>query len=260
MLKYSDFLGVIFDIDDTLLNNLPRDPLRRLHERSRLAAIHEIGKKRGIKELTTVTPEENLDGWLYTKVHSLEGAIWHILEAKGLVQGDIDHKNELLLEIARRKDELHEKVLREEGEEVAGASDFVRTLAEHGFEGRMAIASTAVRRDIDIFLDKVGLASFFPEDKIISKDKVTRLKPHPEAFELAFAALGLSPEDKARVLVFEDDPRGVTAAKAAGMYVCVITTGYDREVLAALPTPPDLIADSFDEFHNLLGLPGKLKI
>jgi HAD superfamily hydrolase (TIGR01509 family) len=254
--KYSDFKAVIFDVDDTLLDNKPRDPLRRLHARSRLAAVQQVGTRRGIQELQNLSQQDNLAAWRQSRVHSIEGAAWAILFNAGLVNGqDIDYGNEIVHEISALKHKLHEKILREEGEAVPGAPAFVRSLAAHGFEGKLAIASTAIRQEIHIFLEKVGLESFFPNKRIISKEQVRHVKPHPEAFELAFQTFGLSPEDKQRILVFEDDPRGIMAGKAAGMFVCAITTAFDSEDLAKLAVPPDLIADSYAEFAKILGLP-----
>jgi beta-phosphoglucomutase-like phosphatase (HAD superfamily) len=57
------------------------------------------------------------------------------------------------------------------------------------------------------------------------------------------------------VVAFEDDPRGIMSAKAAGLYTCAITTCYSRQLLAELEVPPDLIADSFAQFATLLGMP-----
>lgn len=261
-MQYSDFVGAIFDVDDTLLDNKPGIPGQGLHERSRLAALQEVGKRRGIPELLQVTPRENLDGFLNAPVHTLEAAVWNIMYGRGLVTVNVpDPKNKIFQEIVALKNKLHEKILREEGEEVPGASAFVRALAANGFEGKLAIASTAVRRDIDIFLEKTALNHLFPDSRIISKDKLTHAKPHPEAFNKAFAALGLPPDtNKAKVMAFEDDPRGIMSAKAAGMCVFAITTRYSREKLAELEVPPDFIADSFAEFSRLLGLPATLKV
>lgn len=256
MPKYSDFSGVIFDVDDTLLDNLPRDPVRRLHERSRLQAIHTVGKRHGIKELRRVTAQQNIDGFLTAPAHSLRSAVWNIMYIAGLVAvNEPDDTNQIFQEIVNLKDQLHEKLLREEGNEVPGASAFVRSLAANGFKDKMAIGSTAVPRDINIFLEKTGLTPFFPKERIISLENITHPKPHPEVFELAFKTLGL--KDKTKVLVFEDDPRGIMAAKAAGLQVYAITTAYDRGHLAAQPVAPDLIADSFAEFRQLLGLPAE---
>jgi beta-phosphoglucomutase-like phosphatase (HAD superfamily) len=256
MLRYTDFAGVIFDVDDTLLDNMPRDPVRRLHERSRLAAVHEAGQRHGILALEQFSAEDNLNAFLTASVHTLEAAVWNILFMTGQVAtNEIDPNNQLFREIVQRKEDLHEKILREEGNEVPGASQFVKSLAEHGLKGKMAVASTALRRDIDIFFEKTSLTPLFSDKRIISKDKVTHAKPHPEAFELAFATLGLPAELKPKVAVFEDDPRGIMAAKAAGMYVFAITTCFDKEHLLAQLIKPDVVADSFAEFAQLIGLP-----
>jgi beta-phosphoglucomutase-like phosphatase (HAD superfamily) len=256
MLRVADFAGAIFDVDDTLLDNKERDPAGSLHQRSRLAAIHAVGKRRGLSGLQTLTAEENYTTFHTAKTHSLEGAIWNMLHIKGVVSTDVvDFEHEILREIADLKNELHEVILRTEGEEVPGASTFVRTLAEHGLKGKMAIASTAVRRDIDIFLEMYGLPELFPPARIIDKHQVMHMKPHPEVFEKAFKTLGLPVGQKRKVVVFEDDPRGIAAAKAAGLCVFAITAVHDREKLAALPEPPDVIADSYAEFAELIGLP-----
>jgi beta-phosphoglucomutase-like phosphatase (HAD superfamily) len=260
MARYTDFAAVIFDVDDTLLDNRSRIPGRRLHERSRLAAIHDVAKRRGIPELQQVTFQENLEGFLTAPVHTLESAVWNIMFRRGLVAvNEPDPTNKIFQEIVELKNKLHEKLLRKEGQEVPGASTFVKNLAIHGFKGKMAIASTAVRRDIDIFLEKVELTPLFPDVHIISKDRVTHPKPHPEAFELAFQSLGLPPELKARTLVFEDDPRGIMAAKAAGMHVFAITVCFDKAKLEGLQVAPDFVADSYAEFAVELGLPATLK-
>ena len=115
------------------------------------------------------------------------------------------------------------------------------------------------------FVPAQAMKRHFPDEHIVAIDSVTHPKPHPEAFELAAAALDLSEEELARgrIFAFEDDPRGIMSAKAARyrkngkdypLFVCAITTRYTRAQLEALEVPPDLIADSFNEFARLLGL------
>lgn len=256
MPKISDFVGVIFDVDDTLLDNKPRDLTQRLHERSRSQAIRTVGERYGITKLIELTPEQHLESFLTAPAHTMAASIWSTLRMVDLVRGDvIDHSHPLLLEITDLKNQLYERILIEEGEEVPGASQFVRDLAANGLEGKLAIASTAVRRDIFIFLDKMALTPLFPDKQIISLEHVTHPKPHPEAFDLAFKTLGLPNSARSKVLVFEDDPRGIAAAKAAGLHVFAITTAHDREVLAKCLTPPDHVADSYAEFAAHIGLP-----
>lgn len=126
--------------------------------------------------------------------------------------------------------------------------------------GKLAIASTANRRDIDAFLEMTDLAQYFPDNAIIARQQLTHPKPHPDAYDQAFVALGLPEEARARVVAFEDDPRGIMSAKAAGLYVCAIATNHSKESLARLAVPPDLIASSFSEFARLLGVPDVLPV
>jgi beta-phosphoglucomutase-like phosphatase (HAD superfamily) len=133
----------------------------------------------------------------------------------------------------------------------------VRALAAHGFAGKLAVASTAVRRDVLLSLQVVHIADLFPDNHIISKEQFfNHPKPHPMAFELGFKSLGLpagTPREK--VLAFEDHPRGIMSAKAAGLFTCAITTGFTRDELAALEVPPDVIGDSYAELAATLQLP-----
>lgn len=247
--------GAIFDVDDTLLDNKPGIPGQGLHEQSRLAATHEVGRRHSIEALRLLTVQDNLDAFLNAPVHTLESAVWNTLLMTGIADSDvINPAHPLFQEIVELKNHLHKDILMREGEEVPGAIRFVQALAEGGLEGKLAIASTAVRQDIDMFLTKTGLGILFPESCIKSKESITHPKPHPEVFNLAFAALGLSEEDKAQVCAFEDDPRGIMAAKAAGLYTCAITTRFDRDNLARLEIAPDLIADSYQEFAKEFGV------
>lgn len=249
-----DIEAAIFDVDDTLLDNVPTTPEYGLHEQSRLQAVHEIGAIRDIAELRAITPKENLDAFLDAPVHTLEAAVWNVLTRAGVVAGEYNAKDPLLLEIVKRKNELHKVVLQRFGVEVPGASKFVQGLAAHGLEDRLAIASTAVRQDVDAFLGKYGLETYFPPHNRKTKEDITHPKPHPEVYGLAFKSLGLPERARSRVVAFEDDPRGIMAAKAAGLLVAAITTRYDRETLCALEVAPDIIADSFAEFEEIFGL------
>ena len=105
---------------------------------------------------------------------------------------------------------------------------------------------------IDIYLQKVGLAELFPGRHIMSLESATHTKPHPELFDRAFLSLGLGEVDRPYVLAFEDDPRGIMSAKAAGLYVCAITTRYSADELQSLEVAPDLIAGTYDEFARQL--------
>lgn len=247
--------AVIFDVDDTLLDN--QSPPWPLHERSRFDAIMSVADKYNLPMLETLTHQENLDSFLTAKSHSVEGAVWNVLYQKGLVDSEeLDLEHATLHEIVAHKESLHAKVLRQYGKEVVGASAFVHLLAQNGITN-LAIASTANPRDIDIFLDEMtDLRQFFPPTRIISKADIphAKTKPHPEPFDRAFRLLELPDRERRNVLAVEDDPRGVMSAKAAGLYVAAITTRFARDHPQLLAAQPDVVVGRYDELARHLGL------
>ena len=85
---------------------------------------------------------------------------------------------------------------------------------------RVGIVTTARRRVIEPILDAAQITSFL--DFVVTAEDVTRTKPDPEGYVAALERLdGIA---AAEVLVFEDTPLGVAAAKEAGMR-CVAVLG-----------------------------------
>jgi beta-phosphoglucomutase-like phosphatase (HAD superfamily) len=119
----------------------------------------------------------------------------------------------------------------------------------------MAIASSAIRRDINIFLDELTtLRTYFPKERIVAYEDIPQGlgKPYPEPFNRAFATLGLANEHRRNVIAFEDDPRGVQSAKRAGMFVCAITTRFAADHPELLAAEPDVIIESYEQATLLL--------
>ena len=89
----------------------------------------------------------------------------------------------------------------------------------------IAIASGALRPEIDLILEQAGLRKAFRH--ITSAEDVTRSKPDPQPFLHALAGLnrqqGRSPLTADACLVIEDSLPGIRAAKAAGMKVLAVT-------------------------------------
>lgn len=77
---------------------------------------------------------------------------------------------------------------------------------------RLAVASSATRRQVDVVVAKLGLRRTF--GATVSIDDVEHGKPAPDLFLEAARRLGVDP---ARCVVVEDAVHGVTAARAAGM-------------------------------------------
>lgn len=81
----------------------------------------------------------------------------------------------------------------------------------------LAVASNSVRRSIELMMEKSSLATYL--DAIVSNQDVSRGKPDPEIY---LKSLGLLNVSAAETLVVEDNPHGITAARAAGTHVMVV--------------------------------------
>ena len=85
----------------------------------------------------------------------------------------------------------------------------------------LAIASGALRPEIELVLEQIGLRKAFGH--ITSAEDVANGKPHPEPFLQALAGLNRQQSTSAiptsSCLVIEDSRPGIRAAKAAGMRV-----------------------------------------
>jgi HAD superfamily hydrolase (TIGR01509 family) len=108
-----------------------------------------------------------------------------------------------------------------------GVPAFVRDAA-----GRvpLAIASGALRHEIELILGQAGLADCFAA--IVSAEDVREGKPSPEGFLLALARLPARPRAE-QCLAIEDSQPGVEAARRAGMRCVAVTSSYPAEALGA---------------------------
>lgn len=87
---------------------------------------------------------------------------------------------------------------------------------------------------------------------IVTGDRVSRSKPAPDIFHKAAALFEPAPAP-AHVLVFEDAPTGVAAAKAAGMHVCMVP---DPQLDRQLTLGADQVLTSLEDFvPEAWGLP-----
>ncbi|MFT4266646.1 MAG: HAD family phosphatase [Xenophilus sp.] len=97
---------------------------------------------------------------------------------------------------------------------IPGAVAGVRALHAQ-LDGRIACASGADRRKVELQLAKIGLLDTF-EGRIFSGHEMPRSKPWPDVYLAAADALGVDP---ARCAVVEDSVTGATAGIAAGATV-----------------------------------------
>ncbi|WP_240161186.1 HAD family phosphatase [Burkholderia sp. Ax-1719] len=110
---------------------------------------------------------------------------------------------------ARRNEALARDLI-----EIPGAPAAVRAV-QAAYDGRIAVASGADRRKVELQLRKVGLLESFG-DHIYSGHETPRSKPHPDVYLAAAAGLGVDPR---RCAVVEDTVTGARAGLAAGATV-----------------------------------------
>lgn len=252
-LSISDYVAVVTDFDDTILDNKPNIPGQGLHERSRLDALRAVGRSKGLPALSKLPAEVNAVAFHHAPVHSAEGAFWWLLVQARLVKPteSFDSQHPIIAALIAAKSESYRKLLTIEAAEVPGAQNFFRKLYEQGFAGRLAVASSGHRQDILAFFDTHGFAEYFKAEHIITKEDTQNPKPHPEVFIKAIKSLGVLSAEPPRILAFEDDPRGISAAKAANMFTCAVTTCYSRAELLAQPIKPDVVAADFNEYIDI---------
>jgi HAD superfamily hydrolase (TIGR01509 family) len=106
------------------------------------------------------------------------------------------------------------------------------------------LASSGTRDRIVRSLTITGLLGYF-DDRIFSAEQVTHGKPAPDLF-LHAASVMATPAD--RCVVIEDSPKGVAAARAAGMRVL----GYAALTPAGKLDDADAIFTSMDDLLPLL--------
>lgn len=127
-----------------------------------------------------------------------------------------------------------------------GIVDFVREVSK-GYS--LAICSGAARGEIEFILKQLKLADVFKP--IVASDSVKKGKPDPEGYIRAFEGLversddALIPE---YVVAVEDTPKGIAAAKAAGLRCLAVQNSYDASVLK----DADWIVKSLTDFDLLI--------
>ena len=96
-----------------------------------------------------------------------------------------------------------------------GVVDLISAAEARGL--KLGVASSSTRPWVEGHLTRLGLVSHFKV--IVTAEDVPRTKPDPALFRKALDHLGLRADE---AVVLEDSPNGVTAAKAAGIFVVAV--------------------------------------
>lgn len=127
-------------------------------------------------------------------------------------------------ELLRRVGEQYADICRVNPRVSARSVELVAQLAEKGW--KLGIVTGTLRQLIEPVLTERGISNRF--HCVLTIEDVENGKPSPEGFLRAAELVGETEMD--RVLVFEDSPAGVQAARAAGMQVVGIGPASGAEI------------------------------
>jgi beta-phosphoglucomutase len=212
--------GVIFDFDGVLADSEP------VHLYVFQTVLDSIG--------ITLSPEEYYEKYLG---YSDRDAFVHVLRDRGL---EIDDPSlEALLET---KKGLFPQAIGDHAL-YPGAADCIARVAA---EVPVAIASGALRHEIELILERNGLQGRFPV--IVAAGETPRSKPAPDPYARAFDLLrssgALRPDaTPADVVAIEDSEWGLQSAHGAGLRTMAVLTSYGKE---SLPSAEDWLPSIAD--------------
>jgi HAD superfamily hydrolase (TIGR01509 family) len=181
--------GVIFDMDGVLIDSHP---------------VHRLAWRKFLATLGKNVSEDQLD-------FILEGRRRD--EILRFFLGEISEH--AIAEYGRRKEDFFQQNF-QDVKLVPGISAFLEELQHAGM--KIGIATSASSYRTLLTLELLCLRTTFAA--VVTADEVTEGKPNPEVYRLAAQRMSLRPE---QLLVMEDAPSGVQAARSAGIRCIGIT-------------------------------------
>lgn len=209
--------AVIFDMDGVLFSS------GRSHEQAFAETLEEAG----------------FGPYSYADVAGMrtDEALKKLYEERGRILSE-----EGLAHLVARKQGKARALLAAAGSLMNGADELLNDLAK---EYRLALASSASKPTVDIFLSKLSRPEVF--EFCLDGSTVKRAKPAPDIYTEATRRLALEPN---QCLVIEDAVSGVLAARAAGIRTIAVTGTDTSEKL--LTAGAERIVASLQELQLLL--------
>lgn len=139
-------------------------------------------------------------------------------------------------ELSEAKEKLYREMARPHLRPLPGLARFLESARRLSIP--MALATSAMRENVDFVLDGLGLRPFF--QVLVVAEDIHHSKPHPEINLIAAERLGVEPAD---CLVFEDSLAGIESARRAGMCVVVVATALAASQVIKMPPVLRVITD-----------------
>jgi len=214
-LNISHLHAAIFDIDGTMIDNMP------FHKK----AWKEFCARKGI-DLTDDDFKQKVSGLRNDQI------------CKNLFGEDITDVD--IEAYADEKESVYREIYKPHIKEVPGLTNVIEELQAK--KCKLAIATTAPKDNRTFVLDALQMQELF--QVILGEEDVSKGKPDPEIYLKTAELLHVDPTT---CVVFEDSPVGVASAKHAGMIVVGITTSHSAKELR----DADIIIANFTELELL---------
>ena len=206
--------GVIFDFNGTLLLD---DPINSL-------SWKKYAKRKFNYDLTDAD---------YHKYNGTPGETW----IEGITEGKIT--GEEAIKCREEKEEQYREDLRNaEIDLIKGAKEFFNELKNNNIP--FTIATSADKKNIELFFEKFGLNKWFDFDKCAFTDGTFKGKPNPDIYLIAAKKIGV---DIKKCIVFEDTKSGVKSGYTAGAKVIGMLAGRKAEDILKFEKVVDVIND-----------------
>ena len=206
--------GVIFDFNGTLLLD---DPINSL-------SWKKYAKRKFNYDLTDAD---------YHKYNGTPGETW----IEGITEGKIT--GEEAIKCREEKEEQYREDLRNaEIDLIKGAKEFFNELKNNNIP--FTIATSADKKNIELFFEKFGLNKWFDLDKCAFTDGTFKGKPNPDIYLIAAKKIGV---DIKKCIVFEDTKSGVKSGYTAGAKVIGMLAGRKAEDIWKFEKVVDVIND-----------------
>ena len=206
--------GVIFDFNGTLLLD---DPINSL-------SWKKYAKRKFNYDLTDAE---------YHKYNGTPGETW----IEGITEGKIT--GEEAIKCREEKEEQYREDLRNaEIDLIKGAKEFFNELKNNNIP--FTIATSADKKNIELFFEKFGLNKWFDFDKCAFTDGTFKGKPNPDIYLIAAKKIGV---DIKKCIVFEDTKSGVKSGYTAGAKVIGMLAGRKAEDIWKFEKVVDVIND-----------------
>ncbi|OAQ42008.1 hypothetical protein A5893_02500 [Pedobacter psychrophilus] len=185
------FKAVIFDMDGTLVDNIP------FHKKAWLQFLHAY---------QISIPEAEFDAQNHGTGPEM---------VKKFFGNHLSNRE--LNDLWKVKEETYRELYTRKLKPINGLNSFLKSLKKENI--RIALATMGTKENIDLVLDGLDIRDYF--EVIVAGDEVSKGKPHPEVYSKAAEMLDLK---TMHCIAIEDSMSGIRSAAAAGMEVIAITT------------------------------------